>query len=86
MLISPASQAMRSDLSLFILVGFQLGLWIFDPRPSSLSSYLPTAGPVFFQLQYQKVCRDCLPGPTVVQGQSCPPPRFLPFPLEWFNS
>ena len=45
MLISPASQAMRSDLSLFILVGFQLGLWIFDPRPSSLSSYLPNCRP-----------------------------------------
>ena len=36
---------MRSDLSLFILVGFQLGLWIFDPRPSSLSSYLPDCLP-----------------------------------------
>ena len=36
---------MRSDLSLFILAGFQLSLWIFDPRPSSLLSYLPNCLP-----------------------------------------
>lgn len=74
----------EGDLSLFILVGFQLGLWILIPDPPLFPLISPTACPVFFQLQYQKVCRDCLQAPQLCKVRAVPLPALCPFP--WSGS
>lgn len=84
MLISPASQATRSDLSLFILAGFQLGLWIFDPRPppSLLSPQLPAL--CSSSCSIRKSAETAYQAPQLCKIRSAPLPAFCPF--RWSGS